>query len=234
MVGRVKRPVMTMRAIAIAALAAGMLATLGACPKRESTDTGTGARADASTDASANATTKATSTADGKKLVGGACLSCHTEHMLAQQRLTEAQWQKVVTKMVGWGANLEPAEVGPLVSYLSASYGPDAGTYTPAVLPAAGAATEVEPVADPFPPGDAARGKPLYVDKCSGCHGPDARGHIGVNLVDRPFLYRAAELAMTVRRGRGKMLPIPIADNELADILAHLRSLKHAPPPPAP
>lgn len=168
---------------------------------------------------------------DGRALVQGACLSCHTEQMLAQQRLTKAQWQKTVTKMVGWGANLEPSEVGPLVDYLSAAYGADAGGYVPETVTAADALAEISPLPDPFPAGDAERGKPLYIEKCSGCHGQDARGHIGVALVDRPFLYRAADVAKTIRKGRGKMLPIALPDADIADVLAHLRSLKNPPPP---
>lgn len=200
-------------------------AMLAGCPRSE-TATPDAATADASADASAKSTS-----ADGRTLVVGACLSCHSEHMLGQQRLTQAQWQKVVTKMVGWGANLEPSEVAPLVAYLSESYGPDAGSYKELTVTAAEAVAEIEPTPDPFPAGDAERGKPLYVDKCSGCHGADARGHIGVGLIDRPFLHRAADFAKTIRRGRGKMLPIPMADAEIADVLAHLRRLKNAPPP---
>lgn len=151
--------------------------------------------------------------------------------MIGQQRLTQAQWQKTVTKMVGWGANVEPAEVAPLVAYLSENYGPDAGAYVAETVPAAEALAEIAPTEDPFPRGDAERGKPLYTDKCQGCHGPDARGAIGVNLVDRPFLYRAADVAKTIRKGRGKMLPLPLSDAEIADVLAHLRQLKNPPPP---
>ena len=198
-------------------------AMLGGCPRSENADAN--AKADAGVEAGVEA-----GMVDGHALVVGACLSCHSEHMLGQQRLTQAQWQKVVTKMVGWGANLEPAEVGPMVAYLSATYGPDAGEYKPKTQPAAEALSEIMPTEDPFPAGDAERGKPLYVEKCAGCHGGDAHGHIGVGLIDRPFLHRAADFAKTIRRGRGKMLPIPMADAEIADVLAHLRRLKNPPP----
>lgn len=199
---------------------------LGGCPKSEKAGAG------ASADASAGETSTSTSTSsDGRVIVVGGCLSCHSEHMLRQQRLTKAQWAKVVTKMVGWGANVEPAEVEPLVAYLSAAYGPDAGTYEVETIAAADALGELGASGDDaFPAGDAARGRALYVDKCSGCHGSDARGHIGVTLVDRPFLYRPTDFARTVRRGRGKMLPLPLSDAEIGDVLAHLRALR-APPP---
>jgi mono/diheme cytochrome c family protein len=209
--------------VARIALVLGVGVVLGGCPRGQKAEAEAGASADASADASTS-----TAAGAGRELVVGACLSCHSEHMLAQQRLTPAQWAKVVTKMVGWGANLEPAEVGPIVSYLSASYGPDGGVYELESMPAADAPAELAPASDEaFPPGDATRGRPLYVEKCSGCHGAEARGHIGVALIDRPFLYRPADVARTVRRGRGKMLPIPLSDAEIADVLAHLRALRN-------
>jgi mono/diheme cytochrome c family protein len=200
-----------------------------ACSKTQPTPVPAGDAAPATVATGASVASGAT--VDGKSLVTNACLSCHTEHMLRQQHLTQAQWQKTVTKMVGWGANLEPSEVAPLVSYLSTTQGPDAGAYVPDLIPASEAVAELTPLPDPFPAGDAARGKPLFIDKCSGCHGQDARGAIGVLLVERPVLYRAADLAATVRKGRGKMLPLALSDAEIADILAHLRTLKNAPPP---
>jgi hypothetical protein len=164
---------------------------------------------------------------EGRALVKNACLSCHSDEMLAQQRLTPTQWSKEVTKMAAWGANLEPGEVAPLAAWLASAYGPDAGPYAAATIAAADAPLEIAPQPDgPFAGGDPERGAPLYADKCSGCRGPDARGHIGVLLVDRPILYRAPELAETVRRGRGKMAPLPLTDAQIADILAHLRRLK--------
>lgn len=164
----------------------------------------------------------------GETVVKNGCLSCHAEDMLAQQRLTPAQWTKVVTKMQGWGANVEPHEVAPLASWLASHYGLDAGAWEAPSVKANEAATELDRTDEgPFANGDAERGKATYVDKCSGCHGADARGHIGVTLVDRPFLWRASDVANVVRRGRGKMTPTPLSDGQIADVLAHLRSLKN-------
>lgn len=161
---------------------------------------------------------------EGRALVRGACLSCHSEEMLQQQRLTRAQWTKTVTKMVSWGANLEAKDTEPLTAWLAATYGPDAGAWEPARIDEDAAAAELAVMPDgPYANGDPERGRALYTDRCSGCHGPDARGHIGTILVDRPFLYRAASFAETVRRGRGKMPPMVTSDAELADILAFLR-----------
>lgn len=198
---------------------------VAACPKAEKANAN--ANADANADASASAS--ASASADAEEIVKNGCLLCHSEHMLAQQRLTRAQWQKVVVKMVGWGANVEPAEVAPLIAHLSAKYGPDAGPYEPETITTEHAVFEIAALPDdPVPAGDALRGKPLFLEKCSGCHGADARGGgLGVALVDRPVLYRAPDVAKTVRVRRGKMLPVPMTDAEVGDVLAYLRTLKN-------
>ncbi|MDB5213226.1 MAG: putative Sulfite:cytochrome c oxidoreductase, subunit [Myxococcaceae bacterium] len=219
----------TLRTAAMVAIAMALVA----CPdKNEGADAGANASASANANASDGAAPAAVTAADGKKLVREACLSCHSEHMLAQQRLTPAQWQKTVGKMVIWGANLDPKEIDPVVAYLVSTSGPNAGPYVPETVPAGDALTEIAALPDdPFPPGDIERGKALFVNKCSGCHGSDARGALGVALVDKPFLYRAVEFSRTVRRGRGKMIPIPLSDAEIGDVLAYLRSLRSPPLP---
>jgi mono/diheme cytochrome c family protein len=170
---------------------------------------------------------------DAKKIAENACLSCHQEDMLQQQRLTKAQWEKTVTKMAGWGANLEEAEKPALVEWLAQSYGPDAGPYAAETVPATTTLALVDPIDDgEYANGDPEKGKATYIDKCSGCHGQDALGHIGVRLVDRPFLHRAKDVADLVRRGKGKMPPAVVATKDLADILAHLRTLKAKVPGP--
>ncbi|MEA2751985.1 MAG: cytochrome c oxidase cbb3-type subunit [Myxococcales bacterium] len=214
------------RAMVLIAMAIGLVA----CPDKNEGSADASAKANAGADASA--ASAASAAADGKTLVRNACLSCHTEHMLAQQRLTAAQWQKTVAKMVIWGANLDPKEIEPVVAYLVSTSGPNAGPYVPDSVPAGDALTEIAALPDdPFPAGDIERGKALFINKCSGCHGQDGRGALGVALVDKPFLYRAVEFSRTVRRGRGKMIPIPLSDAEIGDVLAYLRSMKNAPLP---
>ena len=158
------------------------------------------------------------------------CLSCHTEEMIAQQRLTQKQWEGVVKKMHGWGAAVEPENIDPLVAYLAATYGPSAGSYRVPTISAAEAAAALAPQPDgPFAGGDAKRGAVTYHELCATCHAENARGAaLGVALADRPLLYRAADFAHTIRLGRGRMpafrepdLPNP----QLADLLAHLRTL---------
>jgi mono/diheme cytochrome c family protein len=198
------------RAATLAILSASLLG----CPKKEEP-------ADAGVVAVEASAPKVT---DARDIAVSACFSCHTEEMLAQQRLTREKWTAEVKKMMGWGANLDPGDFDPLVTWLAESYGPDAGAWEPKTITPAEAAAELALEDDgPYAPGDFDRGKTLYVDRCAACHGSDARGHIGVNLVERPILYRAPRLAEIVRRGKGKMLPIKATDAEIADILVFLR-----------
>ncbi len=165
---------------------------------------------------------------DGRTLVINNCMSCHGEDMLEQQRLTAAQWTNVVKKMSGWGSPISPSESSALVAYLASSYGPDAGPYEPRAIGPAQAMAQLEAQDDgPFSGGDPDKGKSLFTERCSVCHGPEARGQLGVNLVDRPILYRVADMARIVRSGKGLMAPLPATtDKEMADIVAHLRRLR--------
>ena len=164
---------------------------------------------------------------DPRKLVTDNCLSCHANDMLAQQRLTSAQWAKVVKKMAGWGALIEPANTDALVAYLAASYGADAGPYASASITPAEAAAQLAPQDDgAFAGGDPVHGTKVFGERCAACHGLDAHGGIGVNLVDRPILYRPGQLAQTVRAGKGRMTPFTGSDRDLADVVAYLRHLR--------
>jgi sulfite oxidase len=58
---------------------------------------------------------------DGYKAV---CFGCHDEHMMSQQHLTRAQWDREVTKMSGWGAEVKPDQRDSLLDYLSSSFKP--------------------------------------------------------------------------------------------------------------
>jgi mono/diheme cytochrome c family protein len=214
------------RALALVLAGAAAAATSATACSKGGPGTGGAGTADAGAGTADGGVTMRLSTTDGRALLTSACLSCHSEEMIAQQRLTPAQWSKVVTKMVGWGANLAPDESEPLATWLATTYGTDAGPWEPQPLSAAAATAELVPLTDgPFANGDPERGHALYMDRCAACHGPEARGQLGVRLIDRPLLRRASEVAETVRRGRGKMPPLALADGEIADLLAHLRRL---------
>jgi DMSO/TMAO reductase YedYZ molybdopterin-dependent catalytic subunit len=52
------------------------------------------------------------------------CLTCHEEDVIRQQRLTKAQWDREITKMVNWGAPVTPENRGTILDYLVQHYGP--------------------------------------------------------------------------------------------------------------
>ena len=47
------------------------------------------------------------------------CLVCHQDDVIAQQRLTRAQWDRELNKMIGWGARVRPEDRQTLLDYLS-------------------------------------------------------------------------------------------------------------------
>ncbi|MDX2268191.1 MAG: molybdopterin-dependent oxidoreductase [Bryobacter sp.] len=52
------------------------------------------------------------------------CLGCHDESMIRGQRLTRAQWEKEVDKMIRWGANVPPDQKALIIDYLSMRFKP--------------------------------------------------------------------------------------------------------------
>ncbi len=155
------------------------------------------------------------------------CQACHSRMLIEQQRLTAAQWTKVLEKMSSWGAQLTADRIPTLAAQLAERYGPQAKLPTPARIDAAAAVSSLGPLADgPWAGGDSHQGATLFGTRCGVCHAADARGNIGVNLVDRLILQRAPEFASHVRNGRGQMLGNPdLSDGQIAQLLAYLRSL---------
>lgn len=163
---------------------------------------------------------------EGAEVVAALCSSCHGPDLIRQQRLTKEQWRATVDKMVSWGAQADDDDLKrSLVTYLSANFGPDAGPYAPKRISPSAAVAALQPLPDgPFAGGDAARGKKLYDADCAGCHGANAKGELGLALVDKYFLYRAPDFAKIVRDGRGELMPgRPMDDEGVAAILAYLR-----------
>jgi sulfite oxidase len=48
-----------------------------------------------------------------------ACFGCHDEHMMQQQTLTGAQWDREINKMTGWGATVKAEDRDAILKYLS-------------------------------------------------------------------------------------------------------------------
>jgi sulfite oxidase len=53
-----------------------------------------------------------------------ACLGCHDEHMMTQQRLTRPQWEREIDKMAGWGADVNPQNREAILKYLTEHFKP--------------------------------------------------------------------------------------------------------------
>jgi len=161
-------------------------------------------------------------------LITNNCLSCHTVEMLEQQRLTAKQWDAEMKKMQGWGSPLEAEHVELLVRYATAHYGQSAPRYEMKVVGAREAAVALAPQHDGvYGRGSVKEGQKLYAAQCLLCHGADGKGAaLGVNLVDRPSIYRARDFAALVRQGRGRMPAFTSTDPQVAALLAYLRTLK--------
>lgn len=129
------------------------------------------------------------------------------------------------TAMTPW-AHLKPVEIESLVAYLRS-----------------GEDSRIKAVASVDParkhPGDALSGKPLYTQYCASCHGPEAHGYAeggpGPAIGNSGFLAVASDdyIFQTVKHGRpgtamrafsGSRGLANLADREIADIIAHLRS----------
>ncbi len=84
--------------------------------------------------------------------------------------------------------------------------------------------------------GDAEKGKALYGSKCAMCHGAGGEGkdamakalkvefkHLGSKEVQAK---KDPELKKDIAEGNGKMKPVKLTDEETANVIAFLRTLK--------
>jgi DMSO/TMAO reductase YedYZ molybdopterin-dependent catalytic subunit len=53
-----------------------------------------------------------------------ACVGCHDDDVIRQQRLTRAQWDREINKMTRWGAELKNEDRDGILDYLFSNYGP--------------------------------------------------------------------------------------------------------------
>ena len=53
-----------------------------------------------------------------------ACLTCHGEDVIQQQKLTRAQWDREINKMTGWGAQVKAEDRDRFLDYLFGNFGP--------------------------------------------------------------------------------------------------------------
>lgn len=106
----------------------------------------------------------------GQQLMLEACVQCHGLRPVRLTRDGAAGWRETVERMVVFGAQLGPAEVEALVSYLAIDYGPGKEPMTTGSLPpgAVGAEASGESPGEPqLPPGE---GRELVAALCTTCH----------------------------------------------------------------
>ncbi len=63
------------------------------------------------------------SSPDGATLLEARCASCHSVEKVTSQKNTQAQWDKIVSRMIQKGAQLNDSEKTSLVNYLAQNYG---------------------------------------------------------------------------------------------------------------
>ncbi len=52
------------------------------------------------------------------------CGACHEDDLIRQQRLTRADWDREIEKMIGWGSRLNDEDRAGFLDYLSGNFGP--------------------------------------------------------------------------------------------------------------
>jgi mono/diheme cytochrome c family protein len=164
------------------------------------------------------------------------CLICHTEDMIAGQRLTPAQWKAEVEKMVTWGAPLPNEAAGPLVEYLARRYSDREAPPVPARSTLKGVGS-LEAMADRGgsapASGDLARGEQLYAANCATCHGPTALGgDLGPALAGKAILDHPRDYDRIIDQGLRRMpgFRLILKGKDQADVLAWLRHRSYPEP----
>ena len=84
------------------------------------------------------------------------------------------------------------------------------------------------------PKGDLMKGKTFFESTCSGCHGEGAQGGVGPKLAGKLQKWTFAGFKKTLKENvtpdkrtlKPPMMKFSLSDQEYADLLAYLKSLK--------
>jgi mono/diheme cytochrome c family protein len=106
----------------------------------------------------------------GQQLMLEACVQCHGLRPVRLTRDGVGGWQETVERMVVFGAQLDPAEVETLVSYLAIDYGPGKAPMTTGPLPPGAVGVEVSGESPGEPQLPAGEGRDLVAALCTTCH----------------------------------------------------------------
>ncbi|MCS6805213.1 MAG: hypothetical protein RMM98_01725 [Acidobacteriota bacterium] len=112
---------------------------------------------------------------EGKGLILGTCVQCHTLNLIALQRKTPTEWKHTVHDMVARGAQVQAEEIPLIVDYLSRYFGRNARLVTEST--GSGTAVNVyhgAPARQELPEGEA---KAIILRACIQCHPMDRITH---------------------------------------------------------
>lgn len=87
-----------------------------------------------------------------------------------------------------------------------------------------------------FSGGDVEKGKAVYTAKCKMCHAADGEGNPGMAKMLKVEIKHLSskevqekkdpELKKEITEGNGKMKPVKLTDEEAANVIAYLRTIK--------
>lgn len=124
-----------MRLVLFGGIGATVLAmVLSACPPSSSASSSASASAAPSGVAQVSPVGAELPPGPDRELVIGRCLACHDERYLAQQRLSAAQWEKVVVKMQGFGAPVYEGDAARMAIYLARAFPADQADRVPPLV----------------------------------------------------------------------------------------------------
>ena len=149
------------------------------------------------------------------------CNVCHSSEMIEQQRLTLAQWQAEVQKMIGWGATLPKEYSGLMAEHLSRLYPPDHKAKIELLEPEKALTESAQTDQSQVDSKSATNPQvaELFRNQCSNCHGTSGEGNeIGPRLTGRPILAFSQRFSEHIEQGKGRMpafqKTIPSADTQ--------------------
>jgi len=76
-----------------------------------------------SSESASSTVAPSTGSQDGAALVQERCTACHALSRVESKKLTSAEWETIVDKMIGKGAELSADEKILVVNYLAANFG---------------------------------------------------------------------------------------------------------------
>ena len=133
---------------------------------------------------------------EGRDIVVAACTQCHAPTAITNLREGADAWRFQVYDMILRGAQVQPSEIEPVVTYLATNFGPGINVPPPTVQ-----------VSLPDGPG-----KDLVETRCAVCHG-----------VDRVALSKRAPAEWDAIMRRMVFLGAPVSGDEAKTIDAYLQ-----------